>query len=115
MGKVLTPDEYNKRLEEDDNYIKGEIVQDMQPVIVAGMKGHLTEDIIDEGVPIPKLHPNHRYPFEKMNVGDSFFTTYLLVRTMAHYAGKKLDMKFTTRKYPPMNGRPRGVRVWRVS
>lgn len=69
---------------------------------------------IDKNIPVP---PSRRgsgksvYPFDKMELGDSFFVPKKKQSIMAAYArvvGKRKGMKFITRVEAD------GVRVWRV-
>lgn len=68
---------------------------------------------IEKGVPLPTN--KSKYPFAKMEIGDSFVvneTTPSRTSTYAHYAGKRLGMKFTVRTVEE-EGR-KVIRVWRV-
>jgi hypothetical protein len=62
---------------------------------------------IDKGIPLPG-----KYPFDKMEVGDSFLVPAHIPRTTATAAatryGKSLGMKFSFRITPE------GLRCWRV-
>jgi hypothetical protein len=53
---------------------------------------------VEKGIPIPA-----RFPFEQMQVGDSFVVpmeiTRYAVSVAAHRYGKKHGVKFTVRKY----------------
>ena len=66
---------------------------------------------IEQNVVMPEKHA--RYPFNQMEVGDSFFvpeganTPRQNTSSAASYAGHRLGRKFTTRL---VDG---GVRVWR--
>lgn len=66
---------------------------------------------IDKGVPLP-VHRNNIYPFEALEVGDSFFLSGksqdFISGSASHYA-RKLSRRFTVRN---VDG---GVRVWRVA
>lgn len=63
---------------------------------------------IDKGIPMPK-----RYPFDQMEVGDSFAVPPGVSRTTVAIAamryGRDHDMKFTIRMMPD-----RSYRCWRV-
>lgn len=63
---------------------------------------------VDKDVPIPK-----RYPFEQMEVGDSFAVPEGINRTRVSVAamryGREHKMKFTVRQMPD-----RSLRCWRV-
>lgn len=72
---------------------------------------------IDKDVPIPPDNKNKRFPFDKMEVGDSFLysesnnesavrNACMLWKGYVKRAG--LDWKFTVRKMDE------GVRIWRV-
>ncbi len=62
---------------------------------------------VESGIPLFE-----RYPFARMNVGDSFLIppgkSRQTVSISAHRYGKKHGMKFVTRKTPE------GYRCWRV-
>jgi len=64
---------------------------------------------IEKGVPLPK-----RYPFEHMQVGDSFAIPPHIKRTTVGIAamrfGREHGMKFTIRTMPD-----RTLRCWRVA
>jgi len=73
--------------------------------------------IDEERIPIPapntgpKRGKAFKYPFHKLEVGESFYVENLQSRNLGGsvtYASKVLGRKFTTRS---MEG---GVRVWRV-
>lgn len=63
---------------------------------------------IDKGIPLPK-----RYPFDQMEVGDSFAVPEGISRTRVSIAamryGRDHKMKFTVRQMPD-----RSLRCWRV-
>ncbi len=67
---------------------------------------------IEKGIPIrPK--PYSKYPFEQMEVGDSFKIPReeaLALRKIAHYLGKKYGFKLSIRKVAKDD-----FRVWRVA
>jgi hypothetical protein len=69
---------------------------------------------IEKGIPMPNAEG--KYPFKQMDVGDSFAVkvedkrTSSRVSTYAHYAGKRLGMKFTVRTIDK-----KIVRVWRIA
>ena len=69
---------------------------------------------IEKGIPVPKTAGAGRktkYPFESMQVGDSFFVKDGTVKTLSRSCGtygKRLERKFTSRT---VDG---GARVWRV-
>jgi hypothetical protein len=72
--------------------------------------------LIEKNIPLPG---NHKYPWDKMNVGDSFFVPtengksesqhVQNVSGAAHKAAKKNGWKMTTRKVAG------GARVWRLA
>ena len=63
---------------------------------------------IDKGIPLPK-----RYPFDQMEVGDSFAVPEGINRTRVSVAamryGREHKMKFTVRQMPD-----RSLRCWRL-
>ena len=64
------------------------------------------------GVALPKLRVVYAYPYESMEVGDSFavpLTARAKVLNANYRAGKRLAMKFVARTEGEV------VRVWRVS
>lgn len=69
---------------------------------------------IEKGIPVPKMTGAGRktkYPFESMEVGDSFFIKDTKVKTISRTCcqhGKRLSRKFASRT---VDG---GVRVWRT-
>ena len=65
---------------------------------------------IDKGIPMP-TRSTEKYPFEKMEVGDSFFVPGLGIRsvsTRVEDESRKSGRKFKSRS---VEG---GVRVWRI-
>jgi hypothetical protein len=62
---------------------------------------------IDSGIPISK---QHKYPFEKMNVGDSLYTETNIggLISGAWYFARKNGFQFSTRRQYC------GLRLWRV-
>ena len=66
---------------------------------------------IDKNVPLPLGHKdNATYPFETMEVGDSFFSTRpkSQIKARAVYWGNKLGHLYSVRS------EKEGVRCWRV-
>lgn len=66
---------------------------------------------IEKGVPAPRYRGRYKYPWEVLEVGDSFLVgegLYGTVMAGAQYQGKKLGKRFVVRKVED------GVRVWRV-
>ena len=65
---------------------------------------------IDKNVPMPKTHQSEKYPFAKMEVGDSFFSENKAAQSSAHvFARRRKGMKFVTR------AEGQGIRIWRVA
>lgn len=64
---------------------------------------------VEKGIPIPA-----RYPFNQMEVGDSFVVpmeiTRYAVSTAAHRYGKKHGIKFTVRRMTDKT-----IRCWRTA
>ena len=66
---------------------------------------------IDKNVPMPGVGSLGIYPWDKMEVGDSFLVkgkNAASVRTVVWFAGKQHGRKFSTRTVDD------GVRVWRI-
>lgn len=73
---------------------------------------------VQKGIPLEKRRePRSRYPFEEMEVGDSFFvkcdegslvSKRSTVLSSSIYYGKMCGKKFTSRTFPD------GFRIWRV-
>ena len=68
---------------------------------------------IDKGISMPKFNGDKgRFPFEKMEIGDSFLfpkeTEKYSVHSMTYTAGRKLNKKFSIRNTAE------GFRCWRV-
>jgi len=73
---------------------------------------------IDKNVPIPEIYPTkpYRYPFAKMEVGDSFFVENVS-KSFSIYSMVKLfnERRKTTEQIKVKQRREgNGVRVWRV-
>ena len=68
----------------------------------------MSEFKIDKDIPIPDGKRNSIYPWNKMNIGDSFF-----IKT------KSISMGATNKRYSPKRFITRkvedGYRVWRIS
>lgn len=67
---------------------------------------------IEKDIPVPEERVKHSYPFDGMQVGDSFLVTdsNLAQVCNAHgRAGRRLGRKFTARRVED------GIRVWRIS
>jgi hypothetical protein len=73
----------------------------------------VTDYPIDQGVKIPNARGGKAgYPFDRLQVTDSFFTEAHDIHLIQHHvkaAEKKLGWKFTARTVPG------GVRVWRIA
>lgn len=78
---------------------------------------------IEKNVPIPARKSsvrNKKYPFELMEVGDSFFVPERSVKTFGSTvsaAARRTGYKFATRQtaeHGQFGERVEGVRVWRV-
>jgi len=70
---------------------------------------------IEKGVPLPEKNVRWKYPFDELEVGDSFFvankdTTQL--SALCKRAGSRLDARFVTAKATKQG--KEGVRVWRM-
>lgn len=74
----------------------------------------MSEFTIEKGIPVPKqvgAGRRNKYPFDAMEVGDSFFIKDTKVKTISRtcgHHGKRLGRKFASRT---VDG---GVRVWRT-
>jgi len=68
---------------------------------------------VESNVPLPDDHPRLKYPFDDMNVGDSFLLTdHSMVknaRSAAWMYSRRHGMKFSCRKVED------GWRVWRTA
>lgn len=67
---------------------------------------------VEKGIPAPVLREVVKYPYEDMEVGDSFYVEGGTLNKLCYQnrkAGIALGWKFTVRK---VEG---GVRVWRVA
>ena len=70
----------------------------------------INEVEVSKGVPLPL--PKKRFPYNVMDVGDSFFvegSTLQLVCNYNYRAGKRFGKKFIARREDS------GVRVWRTA
>lgn len=76
----------------------------------------VTEIKIDNNIPIPLVRGKSKYPFAKLEIGESFFvpekSTNFLGAIRAKFA-RILSRKFIIRSVTE-NG-VKGIRVWRVS
>ena len=66
---------------------------------------------IEKGVPLPEEKKKHNYPYEDLQVGESFFVPDGNMNLLCNYnrvRGKRLERKFVCRK------EGKGIRVWRV-
>jgi len=74
----------------------------------------MSEFTIEKGVPVPKqvgAGRKNKYPFDAMEVGDSFFVKDIKVKAISKTCGshgKRLSRRFASRT---VDG---GVRVWRT-
>lgn len=74
----------------------------------------MSEFTIEKGIPVPKqvgAGRRNKYPFDAMEVGDSFFIKDGKVKTFSRtcgHHGKRLGRRFASRT---VDG---GVRVWRT-
>lgn len=67
---------------------------------------------IETGVPLPVMHCLSKYPFGKMNVGDSFATeAFTSARNASAGYGMRHGMKFKSQKD---KGKKSG-RIWRIA
>ena len=67
---------------------------------------------IDKDVPVPSKKRGKKYPYENMDIGDSFVVSNLgiqVVCNLNYRAKKKLNRSFIARTEEG------GVRVWRTS
>jgi hypothetical protein len=90
---------------------------------VAQQQRGLVMPKIDKNVPIPKglsvgdetKSYHSKYPFSKMEIGDSFFVPHdqgaFVVGSAASGYGRRHGKKFISRKTHD----PYGVRIWRVA
>ena len=66
--------------------------------------------VIQKDVPVPVKSKGKKYPYDTMDVGDSFFVDSANLQVMCNLnyrAGKKHERKFIARKEND------GIRVWR--
>ena len=74
---------------------------------------------VDKKIPVPKEHTPNRYPFDTMEIGDSFFVTedqtanLKSVYGAASHHAKRHNKKFLSAIRE--EGGKRGIRVWRVA
>lgn len=71
--------------------------------------------VIEKGIPLPEKHVRWKYPFDQMEIGDSFFvankdTTQM--SALCKRAAKRLGRRFVTAKAE--SGDDTGCRVWRM-
>lgn len=65
---------------------------------------------VEKNVPLPGMHGNQRYPFDTMEVGDSFLADKpLAAQRSAHQYGMRHGKKFVTRTEAG------GMRIWRIA
>lgn len=71
-----------------------------------------TEIKVDKDIPMPPRRKERRkWPFDEMNVGDSFFAPEVKAAHFGPYARRLLPKRFTTRTVTEND--IRGIRVWR--
>ena len=66
---------------------------------------------IEKGIDVPELRGYHRYPFQDMEIGDSFFIPKMKIAqvgTLVARAKRAYNMNFMSRT---VEG---GVRTWRI-
>jgi hypothetical protein len=68
---------------------------------------------VEKNIPIPPRGPRgcYKYPFDAMDVGDSFFVkggVYKTLSASVRSAAHRMGRKFTCRVYDD------GIRVWRI-
>lgn len=71
--------------------------------------------VIEKGIPLPEKNVRWKYPFDQLEVGDSFFvinkdTTQM--SALCKRASKRLSARFITAKAESDGAQ--GVRVWRM-
>lgn len=69
---------------------------------------------VDRNIPLPQVRVGRLYPFEDMQIGDSFFVidgSVVRIHAAARQFNKR--MRFTCRTR--IEDGVRGVRVWRIS
>lgn len=67
---------------------------------------------ITKAVPIPAEKVKHNYPYDQLQVGESFHVPGGNMNVLCNYnrtRGKKLERKFVCRKEGD------GIRVWRIA
>ena len=67
---------------------------------------------ITKAIPLPQPMKRYNYPYEQLQVGESFWVPSVKVQHMCNAnrrQGKRLERKFVCRK------EGEGVRVWRVA
>lgn len=68
--------------------------------------------VIEKGIPLPSRQVARKYPFDEMEVGDSFFVTDVSVVLLHAHARRHSPRRFTCRTV--VEGDIKGVRVWRI-
>jgi len=66
---------------------------------------------ITKAIPIPQPIKRHNYPYEQLQVGESFWVTGVTMQALCNAnrrQSKRLDRKFVCRKEKD------GVRIWRT-
>lgn len=67
---------------------------------------------IQKGIPLPKARNKHGFPFEDMEVGDSFelpASERMAAARLAYNKGIELNARFSIRKISEEK-----IRVWRI-
>lgn len=75
---------------------------------------------VEKGIPVPKKRNRTIYPFQMMEIGDSFFVScsneklfdtilQRIFQALWRFTRKNTDKKFQTQK------QDKGVRVWRIN
>lgn len=67
---------------------------------------------VEKGIPLPVRQVAKKYPFEEMDIGDSFFVTDASVALIHANARRYAPMRFTCRTV--FEGDVKGIRVWRI-
>lgn len=71
----------------------------------------MSEIKIDKGIPTPEIRGDLRYPWAKLEVGESFFAEMRLTNQAAH-AARAYGRKFACRTV--IENGVKGTRVWRI-
>jgi hypothetical protein len=68
--------------------------------------------VIEKGIPLPGRERRKKYPFEGMEVGDSFFVPDVSVMLLHAHARRYMPRRFTCRTV--VESDVKGIRVWRI-